>query len=95
MCKLAGAAGSEALVDLYADAARKLHAAGAEVLAVRIGPLKSAVEVPSLRIAEAVGLAARGAGFRPVGLLVTRETGPNIDDEMGRDSPAMSLEPMH
>jgi len=77
----ADAGDEEALVALYARAARNLEAAGAEVLALcsnsahaRIHRVREQVHVEVIHIADPVLAAARARGYRRIGLLGTRET---------------------
>lgn len=66
---------------LLADAARSLHAAGAEALVLCTNTMhkvaaaiESAVSIPLLHIADPTAVAIRNAGHRCVGLLGTRFT---------------------
>jgi aspartate racemase len=68
-----------ALTAQMVDAARRLEAAGADLLLIAsntmhkmAGAVQAAVGVPLLHIAEPAGQAARAAGFATVGLLGTR-----------------------
>ena len=66
---------------LLADAARRVQAAGADLLVLctntmhKVAPaIESAVSIPLLHIADATAEAAKAAGIRRVGLLGTRFT---------------------
>jgi aspartate racemase len=70
-----------ALEDLMLDAARSCEAAGAHFIVLctntmhKVAPeIESAVDVPLLHIADAIGEAVRESGNRTVGLLGTRFT---------------------
>ena len=67
--------------ELLADAARRVQAAGADLLVLctntmhKVAPqMEAAVSIPMLHIADATGAAITAAGYRTVGLLGTRFT---------------------
>ena len=67
--------------DMMADAARRVQAAGADLLVLctntmhKVAPqIEAAVSIPLLHIADATGAAITAAGHRTVGLLGTRFT---------------------
>ena len=67
--------------DMMADAARRVQAAGADLLVLCTNPMhkvapqiEAAVSIPLLHIADATGAAITAAGHRTVGLLGTRFT---------------------
>ncbi|MBD9469285.1 aspartate/glutamate racemase family protein [Pseudoxanthomonas sp. PXM01] len=71
----------DAAGDRLADAARRLHAAGADLLVLctntmhKVAPqIETAVPIPLLHIADATAAAILAAGHRSVGLLGTRFT---------------------
>ena len=78
---LASAGDWEEIGRILADRARRLEQAGADFIVLctntmhRVAPeIGSAVDVPLLHIADAIGEAARESGIRTVGLLGTRFT---------------------
>ncbi|HKA44559.1 MAG TPA: amino acid racemase [Burkholderiales bacterium] len=78
---LASRGDEPALLELYADAARKLEQAGAQALVLctntahrRAPELEKRIGIPLLHIADAAGRAAKSAGATRVGLLGTRAT---------------------
>ena len=78
---LASAGDWEEIGRILADRARLLEQAGAEFIVLctntmhKVAPeIESAVDVPLLHIADAIGEAARESGIRTVGLLGTRFT---------------------
>ena len=71
----------DAAGDMMADAARRVQAAGADLLVLctntmhKVAPqIEAAVSIPLLHIADATGAAITAAGHRTVGLLGTRFT---------------------
>jgi len=71
----------DAVAEILADAARRLQAAGADIVLLAANTahlvadaVAAQIDVPLLHIADAVGEAARGGGFRRLGLLGTRFT---------------------
>ncbi len=78
---LASAGDWEEIGRILADRARRLEHAGADFIVLctntmhKVAPqIESAVDVPLLHIADAIGEAARESGIRTVGLLGTRFT---------------------
>ena len=78
---LASAGDWEEIGRILADRARRLEQAGADFIVLctntmhKVAPeIESAVDVPLLHIADAIGEAARESGIRTVGLLGTRCT---------------------
>ena len=78
---LASAGEWEEIGRILADRARRLEKAGADFIVLctntmhKVAPdIESAVDIPLLHIADAIGEAARESGIRTVGLLGTRFT---------------------